>query len=106
MKQLENGADQTNQGHKRSVLWWSTAVLGALLITAPAVHAEAHAATDERSGILTVHEGTDMAVTASPDHKTLIIDLQGMLYTLPASGGSAKRITAPELEASHPNWSP
>jgi len=47
-----------------------------------------------------------MAITVSPDHKTLIFDLQGMLYTMPASGGKATRITAPELEASHPNWSP
>jgi Tol biopolymer transport system component/imidazolonepropionase-like amidohydrolase len=55
---------------------------------------------------ITVHEGTDMAVSLSPDHKTLVIDLQGMLYTLPAAGGHARRITSEVTEASHPSWSP
>ncbi|MGB7264800.1 MAG: DPP IV N-terminal domain-containing protein [Terracidiphilus sp.] len=62
--------------------------------------------TAERTGIITVHEGTDMALTVSPDHKTIMIDLQGMMYTLPASGGMAKQVTSAVFEASHPSWSP
>ncbi|MFP5227865.1 MAG: amidohydrolase family protein [Acidobacteriota bacterium] len=47
-----------------------------------------------------------MGLTSSPDHKTLLIDLQGMIYSLPASGGTAKQITSVMFEASHPSWSP
>ena len=56
--------------------------------------------------IITVTEGTDMAVAVSPDGKTLIIDLQGMLYSLPSTGGKAKQLTGPLVEASHPEYSP
>ena len=41
---------------------------------------------------VTVSEGTSMAVAVSPDGKTLAIDLQGSIWTLPATGGDAKRI--------------
>ena len=54
---------------------------------------------------ITVNEGTDLAVTVSPDHTTIVIDLQGMLYSVPITGGNATRLTAPLTEASHPNWS-
>jgi len=64
----------------------------------------AHATTLHK--IITVDEGTDMAVAVSPDGKMLIIDLQGMLYALPAVGGKAKQLTGPLVEASHPEYSP
>jgi len=60
----------------------------------------------EKVKMITVSEGTDMAVTASPDHKSLIMDMQGLLYTLPITGGTTKQITTPYDEASHPDWSP
>ena len=47
-----------------------------------------------------------MALAVSPDHKTIMIDLQGMMYSLPASGGTAKQVTSAVFEASHPSWSP
>lgn len=56
--------------------------------------------------IITVHEGTDMAVTLSPDHTTILMDLQGMIYSVPFAGGTAKRVTGPLVEASHPEYSP
>jgi Tol biopolymer transport system component len=65
-----------------------------------------HAQPAQKSGMLTVHEGTDLALTVSPDRKTILIDLQGMIYSLPMAGGKAKQITQPVLEASDPNWSP
>ena len=55
---------------------------------------------------LVVHEGTSLALTLSPDHKTIVMDLQGMLYALPIKGGTAKQLTTPLQEASHPSWSP
>ena len=53
-----------------------------------------------------VHEGTSMAVGVSPDGKTLAIDLQGSLWTLPARGGRATRITGLFDDARQPTWSP
>jgi len=42
---------------------------------------------------VTVHEGTSMSVAVSPDGRMLAIDMQGSIWTLPSSGGAAKRIT-------------
>ena len=55
---------------------------------------------------VTVSEGTSMAVAVSPDGKTLAIDLQGSIWTLPAAGGTAKRITNLFNDARQPVWSP
>jgi Tol biopolymer transport system component len=55
---------------------------------------------------VTVSEGTSMSVAASPDGRSLVIDLQGSLWILPASGGGARAITAPDLDAHEPQWSP
>ncbi len=55
--------------------------------------------------VITVDEVTNSQVTVSPDGKTMLADIQGMIYTLPISGGKAKRLTDPLQEASHPDWS-
>ena len=59
-----------------------------------------------RSIDVTVHEGTSMSVAVSPEGRTLAIDLQGSIWTLPASGGTAKRITDLFNDARQPAWSP
>lgn len=55
---------------------------------------------------VTVSEGTGFAVALSPDGRTLVIDLQGSLWTIPAGGGVAKRITDPLTNARQPAFSP
>ena len=55
--------------------------------------------------VITVNEVTNAQVTVSPDGKTLLADIQGLIYTMPAAGGKAKRLTEPFQEASHPDWS-
>src|SRR5215470_15711099 len=55
---------------------------------------------------VTVHEGTSMSVSVSPDGRTLAIDLQGSIWTLPSTGGAAKRITDLFNDARQPVWSP
>ena len=55
---------------------------------------------------VTVHEGTSMSVGVSPDGRTLAVDLQGSIWTLPATGGPATRITDIFNDARQPTWSP
>ncbi len=55
---------------------------------------------------LTITEGTSMAAAASPDGRTLAIDLLGGIWVLPITGGEAKRITPELVEARQPTWSP
>ena len=53
-----------------------------------------------------VSEGTSMSVAVSPDGRTLAVDLQGSLWTIPAAGGTATRITDVFNDARQPAWSP
>ena len=46
---------------------------------------------------VTVQEGTNIAATVSPNHRAIIMDLQGALWSLPFRGGTAKRLTDPML---------
>ena len=55
---------------------------------------------------VTVHEGTSMSVAVSPDGRTLAVDLQGSIWTIPAAGGAAKRITDIYNDARQPTWAP
>src|SRR5215471_1021129 len=55
---------------------------------------------------VTVSEGTSMSVAVSPDGQTLAIDMQGSIWTLPSSGGTAKRITDLFNDARQQMWSP
>jgi Tol biopolymer transport system component len=55
---------------------------------------------------VSVREGTNIAATVSPGRDTIVMDLQGALWTLPVSGGVAKRLTDPTLEPARPDYSP
>ncbi|MEO8896678.1 MAG: amidohydrolase, partial [Rhizomicrobium sp.] len=66
---------------------------------APTIHAP-------QTKSITVHEGTSMAVSVSPDGKMLAIDLQGSLYVMPVSGGAARRVGDIFNDAHQPQWSP
>jgi Tol biopolymer transport system component len=55
---------------------------------------------------VTVTEGTNLALTASPDHQRIIFGLQGVLWSVPISGGVAKALTDPLLDPARPDWSP
>src|SRR6185437_2906670 len=55
---------------------------------------------------VSVHEGTNVNVTLSPDRKTIIMDLQETLWSLPVGGGAARRLTDPMLEPARPDFSP
>jgi Tol biopolymer transport system component/imidazolonepropionase-like amidohydrolase len=52
------------------------------------------------------NEGTWMSVDISPDGKTLVFDLMGDIYTMPAAGGKATAITKGIAFDTHPRYSP
>src|SRR5436305_10882564 len=80
------------------------AIAVALAATALALHG-AQRATPAYVDV-TVHEGTSMSVAVSPDGGTLAVDLQGSIWTLPSTGGTARRITDVFNDARQPTWSP
>ena len=51
---------------------------------------------------ITVTEGTDMAVTVSPDRKTILADIQGLIFAVPFNGGAGKQLTTVLQEACAP----
>lgn len=55
---------------------------------------------------LKTNEGTWTSVDVSPDGKTIIFDMMGDLYTMPASGGKATQITRGLAFDQHPRYSP
>src|SRR5437762_12509786 len=78
-----------------------------LLVAAISVAAFAAAPAPASTRVdVTVSEGTSMSVGVSPDGRTLAIDMQGSIWTLPAAGGAAKRITDLFNDARQPTWSP
>lgn len=59
---------------------------------------------DARVNEITVHEGTAMAIALSPDRSTLAMDLQGVLFSVPATGGAAQALTDELYDARQPCW--
>ena len=84
-----------NTSHVRTPFAFCASLLMGLLLIS---------ASGDRS--VTVTEGTNVSLALSPDRKTIIMDLQETLWSLPISGGTAKRLTDPFLEPARPDWSP
>lgn len=82
--------------------------LGGGVIAAARTAPAALAATGRRAGgrAITVSEGTNIAVAASPDGRTLAMDLYGVLWLLPIEGGKARRLTEDVQDLAQPDWSP
>jgi Tol biopolymer transport system component len=53
-----------------------------------------------------IKEGTSIAATVAPDQSAIVMDLQGVLWSIPFKGGSARRLTDPLLEPARPDYSP
>lgn len=78
----------------------------ALLAAAPVQAAPAPVLRKAHTVDLRVDEGSDFSAVPSPRGAGLIMDLQGVLWALPAQGGMAKRLTQDVFEALRPRWSP
>src|SRR5690606_30970065 len=69
---------------------------GALLLGAPAAAQQ----------IADIRQGTNMALALAPDGATLVVDLLGQLWRLPAAGGGAEPLTPDREQARNPRVSP
>ena len=61
---------------------------------------------DARHVSFETHEGTWMSVDVSPDGGTLVFDLLGDIYAVPASGGPARALTRGPAYDTQPRFSP
>lgn len=53
-----------------------------------------------------VEDATNVALSLSPDGRTIAFDLLGILWTMPVTGGSPKRLTGDFDDLGQPDWSP
>lgn len=81
------------------------ALIATIVLLAPSYAATIPQSESARVDI-PVHEGTSMSVAVSPDGRTLAVDLQGSIWTLPSTGGTATRLTDLFEDARQPMWSP
>jgi Tol biopolymer transport system component len=60
-----------------------------------------------RSGIpVQLRQGTDIAAQLSPDGRLIAMDVVGVLWLLPSSGGQGRRLTSDLFDIAQPEWSP
>lgn len=78
-----------------------TRALGLLVFVAVAACAQTASRLE-----IKLTQGTNIAVALSPDGKTIVFDLQGTLWKMPATGGQATAITDEFGDARQPAWSP
>jgi len=53
-----------------------------------------------------IGEGTNFCAAVSPDRRTVVMDLLGVLWTVPLEGGVAQELTSDFSDATQPDWSP
>ncbi len=80
---------------RRSLLAGTAAAVTSTVLADPAAAATTRAGT-----------GTHLAAQISPDGRWIAMDLAGVLWVLPASGGAARRLTSDLFDIAQPAWSP
>ncbi len=80
--------------------------LTAVLSLAGAMVPAATSADTGSALTLSLTEGTNMSAAASPDGGTIVFALHGILWSMPATGGTAKQLTQWQYQATRPAWSP
>lgn len=96
---------------RRGVLRAGIGGLGAAALPFPPGTAAASSQTSGSTAsptnrILELTAGTNASVIVSPDERRLILEVQGVLWSLSREGGEAKALTPPELEPVRTGWSP
>lgn len=102
--------DKKGVDRRRLLSLGGTAIATGALVAgaAPAGPAQAKEAATAGPEVnyVTLVEGTNIAITVSPDEKTIVFDLFGILWALPIKGGLAKRLTDEFADAAMPNFTP
>jgi Tol biopolymer transport system component len=85
-----------------------TALLAGACVIAIATLAahQGHALSTSSQTTVVVTEATNSAATISPDRRTIVMDVQGVLWSFDSSGGNGRQLTDPLLEAARPDFSP
>ncbi len=96
--------DRRGVDRRRVMSMGGTAIAASSLATTG--RAAETASGQQESRDVRITEGTNIAVSASPDGKTLAFDLFGVIWTLPITGGAAKRLTDDLTDGAQPDWSP
>ncbi|WP_338450063.1 DPP IV N-terminal domain-containing protein [Niallia oryzisoli] len=93
---------------RKNIFRWTILMLIPILFLGQDIltGASSKANAENGSKSITVTKGTNIAVTVSPDHSQIVMDLQGILWTLPMSGGKAKKVSDSYVDPSFPDWSP
>lgn len=86
---------------RRDVLRGASVLAGATALTGGATVAAA--APDQTT---TITEGTNISAHVSPDGKQVAFDLVTAIWTVPITGGAARRLTTDDTDATQPSWSP
>jgi hypothetical protein len=72
----------------------------------PARHRASGATGGGTSGVLNLHEGTALTLGLSGDDHSIVMNFMGNLWTMPATGGTATRISSLSQDTAYPTWSP
>ncbi|MEU7901438.1 amidohydrolase family protein [Actinoplanes sp. NPDC049118] len=81
-------------------------VAGSVALGTTGLPAPAAAAAPVRASAVRLSDGTDIAARISPDGRRIAMDLVGVLWILPSSGGSARRLTGDFFDIAQPDWAP
>src|SRR6185312_8018988 len=81
------------------------AVAGAVSRSTAVPARDSHAIGGGTSAIMTFHQGSALTVALSPDGKSIAMNFLGNLWTLPATGGEATRISDLLQDTAYPPWS-
>jgi Tol biopolymer transport system component len=56
--------------------------------------------------VLNLHEGSALTLALSGDDHSIVMNFMGNLWTMPAAGGTATRISSLSQDTAYPTWSP
>src|SRR6201986_3538648 len=71
----------------------------------PAQHTASDATGGGTSGVLNLHEGSALTLALSGDGHSIVMNFMGNLWTMPAAGGTATRISSLSQDTAYRTWS-
>lgn len=88
---------------RRDVLRGASVIAGATALTGTVAAPDA---TAESTGTVRIGGGTNISAQVSPDGEHVAFDLVTAIWTVPITGGPARRLTGDDTDATQPAWSP